>query len=326
MDRTTAKKTINQYGREKKAFLFIINFDLSNSWIKPLNEIDNSDVLFNINGHTNTSIKKVTLPEINFSKLPVKYEKYSEAFDIVLKNINWGNSYLTNLTQPTEINTNLNLRDIFHLSKAPYKLLFKDQFVVFSPEIFIKISKGEISSYPMKGTIDADLPDAENTLLNDLKETAEHTTIVDLIRNDLSMVASNVHVEKFRYMDKISTNQKNLLQMSSKIVGELPEGFHNNLGDILFSLLPAGSISGAPKKKTIEIIQKAEQYSRGFYTGVMGIFDGENLDSAVMIRYIEKEGDNLTYKSGGGITSFSDCQKEYTELIDKVYLPISPDK
>jgi para-aminobenzoate synthetase component 1 len=174
----------------------------------------------------------------------------------------------------------------------------------------------------MKGTIDAAIPNAEETILNDPKETAEHNTIVDLIRNDLSMVSKNVRVEKFRFIDEIKTAGKTLLQVSSEIVGDIQHDFFDHLGDRLFTLLPAGSISGAPKTKTIEIIEEAENYNRGFYTGVFGYFDGRSLDSAVMIRYIEQQTDQLVFKSGGGITTFSNCKKEYEELKDKVYLPI----
>ena len=174
----------------------------------------------------------------------------------------------------------------------------------------------------MKGTIDATIENAEQVILNDPKETAEHNTIVDLIRNDLSMVAKNVRVEKFRYIEKIITTDKTLLQVSSKITGILEDDFQSRLGDIIFDLLPAGSVSGAPKKKTVEIIQGNENYNRGFYTGVFGYFDGSLLDSGVMIRFIEKTKNGLTYKSGGGITFMSNPESEYQELIDKVYVPI----
>jgi len=122
----------------------------------------------------------------------------------------------------------------------------------------------------MKGTIDATVPDAENVILNDPKETAEHYTIVDLIRNDLSIVAKNVRVKRFRYIDLIRTDTKNLLQVSSEICGDLENGYESALGDIIFSLLPAGSVSGAPKKKTTEIIAAAEGTKRGYYTGIAG--------------------------------------------------------
>jgi para-aminobenzoate synthetase component 1 len=95
-----------------------------------------------------------------------------------------------------------------------------------------------------------------------------------------------------------------------------------HLGDLLFSLLPAGSISGAPKKKTIETIQESEACPRGYYTGVAFYFDGEHIDSCVMIRFIEKVNGEYFYRSGGGITVNSDMEKEYQELNDKIYVPI----
>jgi para-aminobenzoate synthetase component 1 len=174
----------------------------------------------------------------------------------------------------------------------------------------------------MKGTIDAALPQAENSILSDEKERAEHATIVDLIRNDLSMVATNVKVEKYRYIDRIHAHDKELLQVSSIITGRLEENYRERIGDIIFRLLPAGSVSGAPKKKTIEIIKEAEQYERGYYTGVFGYFDGSRLESGVMIRFVENVDGTLYYKSGGGITAYSNCESEYQEMIDKVYVPL----
>lgn len=199
----------------------------------------------------------------------------------------------------------------------------KDRFVVFSPEIFVKIRDEHIYSYPMKGTIDATLPDARRRILEDPKETAEHATIVDLIRNDLSMVATEVMVTRYRYIDELPTHQGALLQVSSEIRGRLAGGWQAEVGDLFFRLLPAGSITGAPKKKTMEIIAEAETYERGFYTGVMGYFDGNSLDSAVMIRFLEQQADgSLIFKSGGGITSQSDLTSEYNEMKQKVYVPI----
>ena len=174
----------------------------------------------------------------------------------------------------------------------------------------------------MKGTIDADLPDAALKILNDQKELAEHVTIVDLIRNDLSQIASNVEVTRFRYLDRLRTNHKDLLQVSSEITGELPADYQNRLGEILVKLLPAGSVSGAPKSKTLAIIRQAEREKRGFYTGVFGYFNGSVLDSGVMIRFIEKDGDRFFYRSGGGITTQSVVSSEYQEAIDKVYVPV----
>ena len=156
----------------------------------------------------------------------------------------------------------------------------------------------------------------------DPKEINEHNTIVDLIRNDLSKVAKEVQVTRFRYLDKIKTQKKEIYHTSSEIKGKLPTDWKSQLPDILLSMLPAGSISGAPKDKTISIIQEVEQGPRGYYTGVFGYFDGDNLDSAVNIRYLEKKDDHLLYRSGGGITFLSDLDSEYNELIEKIYVPV----
>ncbi len=314
---------MNELGSKKIPFLFIIDFEIKNPFIFPLSEINNSEILYFLNEKTNFFEKKSLEKQIIFKKFPISFENYKEKYENVIRNIKYGNTYLLNLTCETPISLNLSLREIFIHSKASYKLFLNNQFVVFSPEAFVKIENCEISSYPMKGTIDADLPNAEMQLLNNHKETAEHYTIVDLIRNDLNKVAKNVKVEKFRYIEKICTNQKNLLQMSSKISGKLSENFAENIGDIFENLLPAGSISGAPKKKTIEIILETEKYSRNFYTGIFGIFDGKNVDSGVMIRFIENSENGFRFKSGGGITSFSESYLEYNEMIDKVYVPIA---
>lgn len=175
----------------------------------------------------------------------------------------------------------------------------------------------------MKGTIDASLPNAEKKLMNDEKEAAEHATIVDLIRNDLSRVASNVRVDKYRYVDVLHTNKGDILQTSSEISGKLPDDYTHHIGDIIAAQLPAGSITGAPKKKTCQIIDEAETYKRGFYTGVMGIYENGTLNSVVMIRFVEQEKDGMAFKAGGGITSQSQCRKEYEEVLQKVYLPIT---
>ena len=164
---------------------------------------------------------------------------------------------------------------------------------------------------------------AKYKILNDKKESAEHATIVDLIRNDLSIIADKVTVSKYRYIDTITTHQGKLLQVSSEIKGILPENYLNTLGDIIFKLLPAGSISGAPKRKTVKIITEAENYDRGFYTGIMGIYDGKKVDSAVMIRFIEQNAQGkYLFKSGGGITAKSKIHNEYNEIKQKIYVSI----
>jgi len=321
LDKQQIIQEINKLAASHLPFLFIIDYKAEQGYVIGKDELDERFVRFQIES-TNQPINQSTNQLLNWQVHPVSLNKYQQKFEYVLEQIHKGNSYLANLTQPTKVQTNLSLLDLYQLGSAKYKLWLNSKFTLFSPEIFVRMNKGIISSYPMKGTIDASIPDAEALLLNDPKEKAEHATIVDLIRNDLSLVAEQVEVKRYRYVDKITTNKQDLLQVSSEISGHLPGNYRERLGDILFALLPAGSICGAPKQKTLEIIEHAEGYKRGFYTGICGWFDGSTLDSAVMIRFIEQEGNMLIFKSGGGITSQSDLKKEYEELIQKVYVPI----
>ena len=279
---------------------------------------------FNFDGVTNQ--KKANTPNNNivssdfeFNKAPISFENYKNKFDQIKKEIELGNSFLVNLTAKTKITSNYTIEEIFKKANAKYTCCLKDTFVCFSPETFVKIKEGKIYSYPMKGTINASIPDAKNIILNDTKEISEHATMVDLIRNDLSRVSKNVKVNKYRYYEEIMTQDGNLGQVSSEIVGELEANYCENIGEIIFDLLPAGSISGAPKQKTINIIAAAENEDRGYYTGIAGYYDGQNLDSTVLIRYLQN--DNY-YRSGGGITCNSEVLNEYQEMIDKVYVPL----
>lgn len=325
-NREAAIKKMNDLGKQGVPFLFVLDFALQTPVVQALADVNPAEFLFEVNGFRNFSSPRPLRKAIHFEKYPLAFAEYLPKFEKVKQHIQAGNSFLVNLTYPTPIETNLTLHDIFLQSKARYKLWWRHHFVCFSPETFVQIRQGQIASFPMKGTIDASIPNAEQIILDDAKETAEHHTIVDLIRNDVSMVAQQVRVERLRYIEKVRTNHKHLLQVSSKIVGDLDPNYADKLGDLLFQLLPAGSISGAPKAKTLAIIQEAEQYERGFYTGVFGIFDGKHLDGGVLIRFIEQTSNGFVYKSGGGITAFSEAEKEYQELIDKVYLPIGSPK
>lgn len=346
---------INRLASQDEPFLFVINYQGDKAFIRQLSDINPEECLFDFEGRGNLShVWKETLKEgtseTTWQIEPPLYEDYERSFNIVKSNIMAGNSYLTNLTCKVPVSCNLSLEAIFHRAKGKYKLLLRRSesltpFVCFSPETFVRIKNGRIYSYPMKGTLDASLPNAEKLLMEDRKEAAEHATIVDLIRNDLSRVAEDVRVDKYRYVDVLHTNKGDILQTSSEISGRLPEDYPHHLGEILDAQLPAGSITGAPKDKTMQIIHEAEGYDRGFYTGIMGIYDQGELNSAVMIRFIEeetspvdfeadgeknfkanegkkpKESRKLYFKAGGGITSKSDCRREYEEVIQKIYLP-----
>ena len=310
----TLKEKLNLYGLEKEPFFFCISYDMTQWEVIKLSKLP-KNIKFEIN---NTSSKSNKQP---LKKNPISQEEYKRKFNLIQNEIENGNTYLTNLTAKTDISFEYSLEELYDMINAKFKLYFKDKFVCFSPERFINICDNKIYTYPMKGTIDTSIKNAKEKILNNKKELAEHTMVVDLLRNDLSIVSSDVKVTKFRYCETINAGDKKLLQVSSQIQGSLKNNWHQNIGDILTSILPAGSITGTPKKKTIEIIKKVEEYNRDFFTGIFGIYDGENLDSSVMIRFIERENNKFIYKSGGGITSDSDLKTEYQEMIDKVYIP-----
>ena len=307
---------LNKLGSQRIAFLFVCDFKAQNIEVVPLKDIQNSDISYAINEnyafHTHPHALK---------KIPVPFVEYEKKFLKIIEKIKSGETYLLNLTQQTKIKTDLSLDEIYNCANAHYKLKYKEKFVCFSPETFIKIQNNTIHTYPMKGTIDASLANAKEQILANEKEMAEHVMVVDLLRNDLSIVSTHVKVEKFRFIKQIEAGDKNLLQVVSHISGRLNDDWHSEIGSILKSLLPAGSISGAPKRKTVQIIEETEGYERGFFSGVFGVYDGKSLDSGVMIRFIEKTEDGYIYKSGGGITLDSDAQSEYNELLDKIYLP-----
>ncbi|MCT7545031.1 aminodeoxychorismate synthase component I [Aliarcobacter cryaerophilus] len=309
---------LNKFGSLKEPFLFLISYDLEKIYIEKLQNLS-QNIKFEIDSKNKKNIKDYSL-----KKYPISFDEYKKKFDLIQDEIKNGNSYLLNLTAQTKIDTNLNLDDIYEASSSLLKLRVKLNnldFVCFSPEKFIDTKDNKIYTYPMKGTIDSNLTDAKNILLNNKKELAEHTMVVDLLRNDLGKVANNIKVEEFRTFSKIVTKDRELFQTSSIISGDLQNNWQEKIGDILSNILPAGSITGTPKKSTIEILKNIENYDRGFYSGIFGIFDGINLQSFVLIRFIENINNELFYKSGGGITSDSIAKEEYEELLNKVYLP-----
>jgi len=322
VDKSEFSKRLNEWGSKKVPFLFIVDFENEKPLTWKLSDVNPSELKFDIQGFTNVLNVKGHTDSANMTVFPNPFHEYEKKFNFVFEQLSYGYSFLINLTDKTRIETKSSLVSLFEQSKARYRLWYKDQFLVFSPEIFIQIKDRKIFTFPMKGTMDATIPNARQNLLDDAKELAEHVTIVDLMRNDISQIASNVMVNRFRYLEEVKTHERTLLQVSSEIVGDLPVDYAATIGDLIISLLPGGSVSGAPKAKTMEIIRQAEKEKRGYYTGVFGYFDGVNLDSGVMIRFIEKEGDKLFYRSGGGITTQSNAKSEYQELIDKIYVPI----
>lgn len=328
MNHKTYIEQMDAWTEAKIPYLFIIDFDKTKPFLVKLSDlnIDNPSVLFEFPTLKNT---KVNTPDSNrcFEHLLkehfVSFLDYQQKFDKAVSLMKKKNVEVINLTQPTRVELQTDLEHVFDVAKAKYKVMLRDEFVCFSPEIFIRVSSsGIISTYPMKGTIDANIPGAEDYILNSPKEISEHSATVELLKKDLAQVADDITVPRFRYIDRLTTSNKDLLQVSSEVVGLLKAPYKNAFGSLVDALLPAGSILGSPKVEAKSIIDEVEGYSRGYYTGVCGIFDGEYLDSCVLIRIIEKDGDDYFYKSGGGITTESIAQNEYDEIKNKIYVSV----
>lgn len=254
---------------------------------------------------------------------PLPEADYAQGFSCARAALMRGDSFLLNYTARSRIDLTGDLESIYAHSRARYKILMPGEWVCFSPEPFVRIAcGGQIASYPMKGTIDSRKPNALQLLMQDPKETAEHYTIVDLIRNDLNRVATGVHVKAFRFAEEVEGLKNSIIQTSSTIEGQLAPNWEERLGDIFWELLPAGSISGAPKETTVRTILLAENAPRGYYTGVAGYYNGQTVDSTVLIRFVEKIGEQHYFHSGGGITIQSQCHEEYEEMVRKIYLPV----
>lgn len=320
IDSEQIRTNINRAALQRTPFFFAINYEMSEGLFIE-NPITQSEVLFHFNGANNRPSVTTYSQQAELIVYPISIEEYRAKFEVVQQGLKSGEFDVINLTVRTPINSNINCREIFLRSQSPYRIYVPGTFVCFSPERFIKIEDGKISSNPMKGTIDASISNAEQIILNDPKEIDEHTATTKLVAKELSSVAHNVVIKRFRYIDRIELENRTLLQVSSEIEGELPDNYMSKLGDILFSLLPAASITGSPKTKVREYIRLTEGQPRGYYCGVAGYFDGKTLDTAVLIRLIETEGENMFFRSGGGLTRDSICEKEYQEVLNKIYLP-----
>ncbi len=317
---------INSFSSSGKKFAVFIDFAAEGGYILTPEQMKEGKVSFSIRGvELGYELKGPALrPEKTVYAFP-SFEDYSKSFSVVSDAISRGDTYLLNLTSRSEtVFSSGTPGDLYAVSDALYKAYFPGKFIFHSPETFIRIKDGRISAFPMKGTFryspeKMTYEDASAVLMSDEKELYEHYTIVDLLRNDLAMVSKKVKVDRFRYVDMLKAGNDIILQTSSEISGVLDLDWKSSLGNLLFKLLPAGSVTGAPKKKTVEIIRAAEPFDRGYYTGICGYFDGESFDSAVMIRLTDITGNRYFYHSGGGITFMSKLESEYGELKAKVY-------
>lgn len=201
-----------------------------------------------------------------------------------------------------------------------YYMQIKDmQIAGTSPETMVKLTNGKLMTFPVAGTrqrgksIEEDQA-LEKELLADEKECAEHNMLVDLARNDLGRISEYGSVKVADYM-AIHRFSK-VMHIASTVVGDLAKG--KTCGDTIEALLPAGTLSGAPKFRACEIIDELEPVARGVYGGAIGYMDfSGNLDVCIAIRTAVKKGKKVYVQAGAGIVADSIPENEYQECANK---------
>ena len=252
------------------------------------------------------------------------FNQYQKAFNTAMDYIHAGDCYQVNLSQQFEAISNCHAADLFFASRAglntPYSCYMSlgnhQHILSFSPEQFLSIVDAKVTSKPIKGTVENTLdPKDALELSNSLKNQAENLMIVDLLRNDLSRICelNSVTVPKLFELE----SYKNVHHLVSTINGKLKSKLTEL--DAFFSCFPGGSITGAPKKRAMEIIEELEPHRREAYCGSVFYWsDSGRFDSNILIRTVVKSHNKLLCWGGGGIVADSILEEEYLESITKV--------
>ncbi len=267
------------------------------------------------------------LQEYIFPAPSITYEEFSGAITKIKDEIAQGNTYEVNYTYDHEAeffgdSYNLFL-SLLREQKTPYNAFIRNNYeeiLSFSPELFFELENGRILTKPMKGTVkrsDDPEKDEENKIFlkNDIKNRAENVMIVDLLRNDLGRIAKTGTVEVTKLFE-IETH-KTLHQMTSQIEAEVKNG--TTLYEIFNAIFPCGSITGAPKISTMEIIEKVEKGKRDVYCGAIGVISPEKTVFSVPIRILQRKNGETAfkYRVGGAIVWDSTPKDEWEETIVK---------
>ena len=271
----------------------------------------------------NLKTKKSVLNKI----IDVPNIKYYNQIIAKIKNyLKLGEVYQINYTQPIsleligkEFDLYLSLLKTANPSYSAYLNLNSKTYLSMSPENFFTKINNKISSYPIKGTrmrsnIDSEDVDLKIELMNSEKDKAEHLMIVDLIRNDLGKICQygSIKVNDLFHVKSFNT----VHHMVSDINGTLKDNISET--NIFEALFPGGSITGAPKQRAIEIIDQIENYSRGIYTGAMGIISNNgDMIFNIAIRTLTLENQKAEYPVGGGVVWDSTAKGEREEAIQK---------
>ena len=269
--------------------------------------------------------KKAQRGELKISSNITK-EQYLENVKRAKEYIKEGDIFQVVPSQRFEVENPPESFDVYRMLRttnpSPYLYYFDhDDYAIAgaSPEMLVSVNDGVIVNKPIAGTIKRGLTNAEDKaneteLLNDPKERAEHTMLVDLGRNDVGKVSrfGSVNVKEFMTVERYSK----VMHLVSTVQGELAED--KRPIDALMALLPAGTLSGAPKVRAMEIIDELETTKRGLYGGTVGYlaFDG-SIDTCIAIRTVLFKNGKAYVQAGGGIVADSDPEKEYEESVNK---------
>lgn len=282
------------------------------------------------------AIQKEGLPEKRKKRIPISFQnKFSqfEYIDVVKqlqKHIQRGDCYEINFCQEfyardIELDPVRTFAALSAISPTPFAAFYRNQqnyLLCASPERYLQTSGQHIISQPIKGTWKRDRDDEEADALNrgqlytNAKERSENVMVVDLVRNDLSKVCEEGSVQVDELFGIYSFPQ--LHQMISTISGTLKKG--TSWIDIIKASFPMGSMTGAPKKKVMELIEQYEKTKRGIFSGAVGYVTPErDMDFNVVIRSIlyNQSARYLSYQVGSGITFYSEAEKEYEECLLK---------
>ena len=251
------------------------------------------------------------------------YSEYQAKFDQVIEQIKLGNIYQVNLTYPyiadfsgDTFSLYLKLREVNSAFYSAYLKFGNLKVLSSSPELFLKKRGAQLRSCPIKGTRRRgsnvfDDNELENELFQSEKDNSELIMIVDLVRNDLSRICSQVSNKYDKLIKKFSTVQHLVCEVSGHLETQ-------DLTSILEAVFPGGSITGAPKISAMQIIERLENSRRGIYTGAIGYFSRDfDFDLSIAIRTLIIENERLTFSVGSGITANSVCLEEFLETKDK---------
>ena len=253
-------------------------------------------------------------------------EKYAEMVEKAKHYIREGDIFQVVLSNPMRAKATGSLFDTYRVLRAtnpsPYMFYFSSDDIEIagaSPETLVKLENGVLHTFPLAGTRPRGATAEEDKkleegLLKDEKELAEHNMLVDLGRNDLGKVSKfgTVKVEKLHSIERYS----HVMHIGSTVRGEIREEY--DALDAIEAVLPAGTLSGAPKIRACQLIGELEDNKRGIYGGAIGYIDFTgNMDTCIAIRIAYKKNGKVFVRSGAGIVADSDPEKEFQECINK---------